>query len=207
MTDKELRDLPTNDDFGQWIKKINEQKNMSESRRQQLITQMRNCDHYFVKLREGRTYFEGYDTIDNYNSPDIVECVCCGATNKFEVFENPENHQFLKNENIKRTAESEAIEGYFEEHEIEPYHIQDKEVEFISREPLNTCHPKLLYDIASYLSADGGPDEIFGIMKTLNKIETGLERVKLERFDQADDLICRYMNLDADFDVDGDYKD
>ena len=62
----------------------------------------------------------------------------------------------------------------------------------MSKEVIKTHQAGLLYKLALKINPTGTYEELFEIMKTLNELETNLEKWKLSKVEQCDDLLDRY---------------
>ena len=62
----------------------------------------------------------------------------------------------------------------------------------ISKEVIKTHQAGLLYKLALKINPTGTYEELFEIMKTLNELETNLEKWKLSKVEQCDNLLDRY---------------
>ena len=62
----------------------------------------------------------------------------------------------------------------------------------ISDNVIKTNPAKLLYKLAIIIKPQGTNEELFDIMTKLNELETNLEKWKLSKVEQCDDLLDRY---------------
>ena len=161
--------------------------------------QMEECDHLFIKQREGY-WVGGFNSSDYEYTPCVVECLRCGLTNSYLVKDNdnikhaiilknivPELYDLIELNNRvfkSRYHEAYGFKGRFNEDALN----------LISQEAVCMDHPRMLYHLAKIIKEDGTNEEIFEIMKTLNEIETTEEKVNLSK-EQAERLLERYKSI------------
>ncbi len=162
--------------------------------------QMNECQHLFLKIKEGQEY-SGFHSSDNENKPCVVTCVKCGLTNRFmemdEVAIEVEKMFMMYNPYYQKYIK--ANDSVFKQQFHNAWRrcgksFDDSVFNLISDEVLNVNRPMLLYSIAKQIKPDADDTEIFDTMKTLYEIETPEERAKLNNIEQAQELIARYKN-------------
>ena len=189
MTEEEIRELPLNDEWVQCLGGMRIKPKEYVLKRKEEI---RNCNHLFVKLKEG-VYSGAFNSSDCYYDPCEVECVYCGLTNKHEYLEN-----YLKRIPLGFSYKNETIESeMFKEVFKNAYRRSGKSFDetvfnLISNEVLNTYHPRLLYELANLLNPNASQEEIFETMRELKELETRQEELRLRNKEQASGLIKRY---------------
>lgn len=201
MTEKELKQLPINDEFGQCMRKLRIVSTEIKQKRQEEI---KKCNHLFVKLRKGEVIV-GCHSTDYYTGANEVECVHCGLTNRFNKIEEVLDNEYLElskrfNGMIpsltrynKKTPESEMFDEIFKDSYFRGGKIfNNLDVNLINEECLPTCHPGLLYQLALRISPLGNNEELFKIMKQLHLLETTQEKIRLQTEEQATSLLDRY---------------
>lgn len=195
MNNKELKQLPANDEFAQCMRKIRNESNEIIKKRKQEI---QNCNHLFVLLRKGQETY-GCHSTDYYKEANEVECVHCGLTNRFKKLETilfndmPSFLIPLKYRN--KIVESEMFDEIFKAAYLRGGKTFNNSVlNLISNEILFTYHPGLLYELAIKIYPTGTNEEIFKVMKILNSLETEQERIRLQTQEQASSLLERYYN-------------
>lgn len=192
MDEKELRNLPLNDNYSQCIRKmIKDDIKHTEKR----IEEFKQCKHMFVKLKEGEKYWLGYHSSEYYYEPCKVECVHCGLTNKFIDIERSlyDSEILISCLYNKNTIETQYFYKFFKNAFIRGGKSFNECVfHLISREVLPTCHPQLLYNLALYINPYGKKKELFEIMKKLHELETEEEKIRLQSEEQAIALVDRY---------------
>ena len=92
MNEIEIKQLPINDEFGQCMRKLRIVPTEFTQKRQEEI---RNCNHLFVKLRQGKEVF-GCHSTDYYKDANEVECVHCGLTNRFNRIEEVLDSEYIE---------------------------------------------------------------------------------------------------------------
>ena len=99
------------------------------------IKEIENCDHLFLKLREGYDV-KGFHSTDYYHVPSTIECVKCGLSNKYSDMSIKERLIYLK---INDVQEQISLNNKL-------FKLIDKNnINLISDEVLNTNHPRVLY--------------------------------------------------------------
>lgn len=203
MDEKELRQLPLNDEFAQCMRKLRiKQNEITEARKEEI----RKCNHLFVKLRNGEESY-GCHSTDYYQEANEVECVYCGLTNRFNTIESilePDYIEYYKTfrgtlpsptRYNKKTLESEMFEEIFKNSYFRSgKSFNNSSLNLISEECLLTYHPGLLYRLALQISPLGNSEELFEIMKQLHSLETPQEKIRLQTEEQAISLLDRYYN-------------
>ena len=201
MNEIEIKQLPINDEFGQCMRKLRIVPTEFTQKRQEEI---RNCNHLFVKLRQGEEIF-GCHSTDYYRSADEVECVHCGLTNRFNRIEEVLESDYVEFSKSfrgmipsltgynKKTLESHMFEEVFKYSYFRGgKSFNNSDINLISSEILLTYHPGLLYRLALQISQEGNDMEIFEIMKQLHSLETNQEKIRLQTEEQAIELLNRY---------------
>ena len=160
--------------------------------------EMRGCNHLFLKIEEGVTYYACHSS-DCGSDPPVVVCLKCGLTNKYLEMNYLEKQiaMELRAMNSYYRGMAETNEKVFVDQFRHAWRkggkdFNDSVFNVISPEVLRLEHPKALYDIAKALKPAADDTEIFETMKTLNEMETPRERFKIDSLDKAHDLIERY---------------
>jgi len=201
MDEKELRQLPLNDEFAQCMRKLRIKPNeITEARKEEI----RKCNHLFVKLRNGEESY-GCHSTDYYQEANEIECVYCGLTNRFNKIETilePDYIEYSKTfrgmlpsltRYNKKTLESKMFEEIFKKSYLrDGKSFNNSSLNLISEECLLTYHPELLYRLALQISPLGNSEELFEIMKQLHSLETTQEKIRLQTEEQAISLLDRY---------------
>jgi len=177
-----LRDQTYNDLMAQCSKKLIKTTIDEEQNR---INDINNCHHLFVKLR---------DCANN----DIVECVHCGVTNKYNELENTMSKCRKSLEFYVRTN-FHLKDVEFKDITIESIMMSkilenDYKLNMLSDHVIRSNHPGLLYKIAIIINPEASNEELFEIMCDLHELETPEERIKLNSIDLSDELINRYKD-------------
>lgn len=201
MNEIEIKQLPINDEFGQCMRKLRIVPTEFTQKRQQEI---RSCNHLFVKLRQGKEVF-GCHSTDYYKDSNEVECVHCGLTNRFNRIEEVLDSEYIEFSRSfrgmipsltgynKKTLESQMFEEVFKDSYFRGgKSFNNSDVNLISEECLQTCHPGLLYSLALQINPLGNSEELFEIMKQLHSLETTQEKIRLQTKEQAISLLDRY---------------
>lgn len=201
MNEIEIKQLPINDEFGQCMRKLRIAPTEITQKRQEEI---RNCNHLFVKLRQGKEIF-GYHSTDYYKEANEVECVHCGLTNRFNRIEEALDSEYIEFSKSfrgmipsltgynKKTLESQMFEEVFKDsYSRGRKSFNNSDVNLISEECLQTCHPGLLYRIALQINPFGNSEELFEIMNQLHSLENTQEKIRLQTEEQAISLLDRY---------------
>ena len=201
MNETEIKQLPISDEFGQCMRKLRIAPIEFTQKRQEEI---RNCDHLFVKLRQGEGGF-GCHSTDYYKGANKVECVHCGLTNRFNRIEEVLDSEYIEFSKSfrgmipsltgynKKTLESQMFEEVFKDSYFRGgKSFNNSDVNLISEECLQTCHPGLLYSLALQINPLGNSEELFEIMKQLHSLETTQEKIRLQTEEQAISLLDRY---------------
>ena len=182
-----IKDLPLNDEYAQYISSLN----LPEENALIKKTNMLNCQHLFVKIKEKDNSLDSSLIDQNYNSIE-VECVHCGLTNKFRQLEDFFRiKQMALDPYRDKTLESKIFESLFKKVNLEDESL----ITLISNDVLETYHPGLLYRLALTLNPNANLDELFAIMNALNSLETSQERLRLKKDEQATDLLKRYKRV------------
>ena len=183
MTEEELNKLPNNDNLAQWCRSLinSNNKQYIKERKDEIL----NCNHLFLKLKD-KEYIGSLHSSDCYDEPAIVECVHCGLTNKFKYLEE-------KFEESKTTIESIMFDETFKNgYRRSGKSFNDSIFNVISDNVIKTNQAKLLYKLAIIINPQGTNEELFDIMTKLNELETNLEKWKLSKVEQCEDLLDRY---------------
>lgn len=201
MNETEIKQLPINDEFGQCMRKLRIVPTEFIKKRQEEI---RNCNHLFVKLRQGEEVFECHST-DYYKGANEVECVHCGLTNRFNRIEEVLDIEYIEFSKSfrgmissligynKKTLESLMFDEVFKDSYFRGgKSFNNSDVNLISEECLLTCHPGLLYRLALQINPLGSKEELFEIMKQLHLLETTQEKIRLQTVEQSTQLLDRY---------------
>ena len=201
MDEKEIKQLPINDEFGQCMRKLRICPAEITAKREEKI---KKCNHLFVKLRNGEEVF-GCHSTDYYKGANEVECVYCGLTNRFNKIELVLDSEYMEYSKSfrgmipslkgykRRTLESELFEEILKESYFRGGKSFDNStVNLISEECLLTYHPGLLYRLALQINPQGDNKELFEIMKILHLLETTQEKIRLQTEEQATSLLDRY---------------
>lgn len=195
MNEEYLRSLPINDTFSQCINNLLIEPKEAEK----IKNEIENCNHLFVLLEKGEK-ISGCHSTDYYYNPDKIECVHCGLTNKFKKIEDTiittgDAGLLLLPHQKKKTLQSEMWEKIFATaYSSNGKYFDNSKVNLISKEPLLTNHPRLLYECALEINPIGDVEELFEIMKALNFLETYQERIRFQTKEQANSLIERYYS-------------
>lgn len=201
MNEIEIKQLPINDEFGQCMRKLRIVPTEFTQKRQE---EMRNCNHLFVKLRQGEEVF-GCHSTDYYKGANEVECVYCGLTNRFNRIEEVLDSEYIEFSKSfrgmipsltrynRKTLESQMFEEIFKESYLRGgKSFKNSDINLISKECLLTYHPGLLYRLALQINPLGNEEELFEIMKILHLLETNQEKIRLQTEKQATSLLERY---------------
>lgn len=201
MNEIEIKQLPINDEFGQCMRKLRIVPTEFTQNRQE---EMRNCNHLFVKLRQGEEVF-GCHSTDYYKGANEVECVYCGLTNRFNRIEEVLDSEYIEFSKSfrgmipsltrynRKTLESQMFEEIFKESYLRGgKSFKNSDINLISKECLLTYHPGLLYRLALQINPLGNEEELFEIMKILHLLETNQEKIRLQTEKQATSLLERY---------------
>ncbi len=128
---------------------------------------MEECDHLFIKQREG--YWScGFHSSDYEYTPTVVTCLKCGLNNQSHNREYDKiwlliNHGYYY---YKNRINNEVFREQF------PCSIKgESSYNFISDEEFGAFNPVTLYQIAIYIKPNGTNEEIFNTMKELNEIQ------------------------------------
>ena len=165
------------------------------------IKRFQNCNHLFVKTKEG-VHYCGFHSSDYGNDPCIVVCLKCGLTNKHIEMDCIEKRNYdvllcLKNPLYKRLLDKndEEFRKQFNKGYLRGGKAFDESVfNLISDKELRSNHPMLLYNLAKKINPDATDEEIFTIMERLHEIETPLERFQLCSIKESEELLNRYRD-------------
>ena len=150
--------------------------------------QMEECEHLFLKIKEGRSY-NGYHSSDYEYEPCVVVCLKCGLTNRFIGWRSPVYNGFFEvNDKVFKKQFDHAWKRNGKG-------FDDSVFNLISDEVWNVNHPTLLYNIAKNLKSEADNQELFDTMNELYEIQTPLERAELKSIEQAHELISRYKQM------------
>ena len=163
-------------------------------------TQMDECKHLFLKIREGQNYY-GFHSSDCGYDPCVVICLKCGLTNKFIEMDSLDNEcdMMLRWHNPYYSGFIKVNDKIFRKQYGHAWRrggksFDDSVFNLISDEVWNVNHPMLLFSVAKSIRPDANDTEIFNTMKSLYEIETPEERLELNNIEQAQELISRYKN-------------
>ena len=178
--------IPLNDMLAQCSKKL---VHVSDEEREKRISEINECDHLFIKLRD-------YDNNMGNNDLSIVECVHCGVTNKYydlervlAKYKKSLDYYVLTNYHYTNVKYDDAtIESLMMDRLIQSH----TKLNMISDKTLHTYHPGVLYKVAKIINPQASNEELFEIMQQLAEIETFEEKTKLNNIYDATDLIERY---------------
>ena len=154
---------------------------------------MEECDHLFIKQREG--YWScGFHSSDYEYTPTVVTCLKCGLNNQphnreydmIRLLINPEGYYYYKNKN---RVNDEVFREQF------PCSKKgESSYNFISDEEFGAINPRALYQIAIYIKPNGTNEEIFNTMKELNEIQNREGRLGINNQELLDSLKDRLSN-------------
>ena len=177
---------PINDLMAQCSKKLIKMPEEEENKR---IWEIANCNHLFVKIKESQ------DNLDEDTT--IIECVYCGVTNKYRILENtllkkiPKSLEYYIMTKY-HCKDVEYRESTIETEMMDKLERSGKELPLMSDEVIRTNHPNVLYTLARRLHPGATNEELFQIMKELNKLENSSEKQRLNTIDDAMELVLRY---------------
>lgn len=157
--------------------------------REERKKQIRGCNHEFILLKEGGwNNCGGFDSSDYVYEYNVIECVHCGVTNKYEELEKIlREDQVSIFPKIKLSVETEEFNLIFNK----PY--SDKfDVNLISSQVVDSKHAKILYNVAKEIYPYASNEKIVDIMHMLSLLETNSEKMNLNTVGDAKDLIIRY---------------
>lgn len=160
------------------------------------------CNHLFVKTREGVHYY-GFHSSDCGYDPPVVVCLECGLTNKHIEMEYKEKRYFdilLWYRNPLRLKQLLINDEEFKKQFNHGYlrggkSFDDSVFNLISSGALSSTHPGILYRLAKKIKPDATNEELFNTMKTLHDIETPSERIELESEEEIEGLLNRYKEV------------
>lgn len=156
--------------------------------REERKKQIRECNHEFVLLKEGG-WCGGFNSSDYEYDYNIIECVHCGVTNKYEELEF-----FIRHNPIfpwmKSSVETEEFKLIFNKPYSDRY-----DVNLISSQVIDSKHAKILYDVAKKIYPYASNEKIIDIMYKLNLLETDSEKMNLNTVEDAKELIIRYCTF------------
>lgn len=183
--EEELNNLPNNDRLAQYCRSLylGNQKQYIKQRKEEI----KKCNHLFLKLQD-KEYIGACHSSDCYDNPAIVECVHCGLTNKFKYFEEDIDYN-CKNQTIESSMFDEVFKNNYRRCGKS---FNDSIFDLISDNVIKTDQGVLLYKLALIINPQGTNEELFDIMKKLNELETNLEKWKLSKVEQCDNLLNRY---------------
>lgn len=161
-------------------------------------SEMNECDHLFVKLKEGISYC-GFHSSDCGNDPITVICLKCGLTNRFILMDDIDREcdMILRYKNPYYKAYQEVNDRVFRKQFNHAYRrggksFDDSVFNLISKSVFKSNHPILLYNIAKSMNPSMHDTELFEIMKKLHEIETPKERLGLRSENEIKEVIERY---------------
>lgn len=203
MDEKEIKQLPINDEFAQCMKKLRIYPDDITAKREE---QIKKCNHLFIKLRTGEEVC-GFHSSDYYRGAHEVECVHCGLTNRFEKLESMLTSQYIEycqtfrgiipssTRYNRQTLESKLFkENFKHSYSRDGKEFNNRDINLISDECLLTYHSELLYHLALQINPLGDKEELFEIMKQLHQLETFSEKIRLQTEEQAISLLERYYD-------------
>lgn len=203
MDDKELKQLPINDEFAKCMKKLRIYPDEITTKREEEI---KKCNHLFIKLRDAEETC-GFNSTDYYISAHEVECVHCGLTNRFGKLESMLSSQYIEcyqtyrgfipssTRYNRQTLESKLFKDIFKHsYSRGGKEFNNRDINLISDECLLTYHPELLYRLALQINPLGDNKELFEIMKQLHQLETFSEKIRLQTEEHAISLLERYYD-------------
>ena len=151
--------------------------------------QTEECDHLFIKRREGY-WLEGFHSSDYEYIPTIVTCLKCGLNNLPRGREYDRILLFMN-----------RLEYYWSQINDEVFRKQypcckkgESAYNFISDEEFRAFNPVTLYQIAIYINPNGTHEEIFNMMKELNEIQCKEGKIEIENKELLDRLKDRLSN-------------
>jgi len=156
-------DLVYNDILSQFYKSYH----LSKEKQAERIQQVKCCNHMFV-------------CTDNNQELQVVECIHCGLSNRTL-------YVYLKLKNILKST---YLELPFE---AKLFLDNINNINLMAHEFIETNHARILYEAAREIDYQADLSTIFKIMKDLNSLETELERVKIEKFEDTYELTKRYL--------------
>lgn len=203
MDDKELRELPINDEFAQCMKKLRICSDEITAKRE---AEIKKCNHLFIKIRNCEEVW-GFHSSDYYRGAHEVECVHCGLTNRFGKLESMLSSQYIEcyqtfsgfipssTKYNRKTLESRLFEEIFKNSYSRcGKEFNNRDINLISDECLLTYHPGLLYHLALQINPLGDNKELFEIMKQLHQLEIFSEKIRLQTEEHAISLLERYYD-------------
>ena len=183
MEKGQLIKLPNNDNFAQCCRSLS--NGYTDKRKEEII----NCNHLFLKLKE-KQYVGSFHSSDCEDEPSVLECIHCGLTNKFEPVERVlSKYRRISNKSLETIMFHQL---YHDSWKRGGKSFDDSIFNLITDELISTNQAGLLYKLALIINPEGSNEELFNIMNTLNELETDLEKMKLSKVEQCDDLIDRY---------------
>lgn len=151
---------------------------MVKEKRQELLIQSKEAQKKLSDkekyVREVVTNYCNHEFIvyskENNKHKEIIECVHCGLTNKYTLYENYLNQKLFESE-----FEGDRYESF--ETKLFNNTIKDEtKLNFLSKEELTNNHISLLYQLAIILADDPKDNEqVFNIMKLLDSLDDELE--------------------------------
>lgn len=160
--------------------------------REERKKQIRECNHEFILLKKGGwNNCGGFDSSDYVYEYNVIECVHCGVTNKYEELE-----QILREEQlsifpkIKLSVETEEFNLIFKKSYSDKF-----DVNLISSQVIDSKHAKILYDVANKIYPYVSNERIVDIMYKLGLLETNSEKMNLNSVEEAKNLIIRYCTF------------
>ncbi len=164
-------------------------------------SKMNECDHLFIKLKEGE-YIGAFHSSDCEDIPPTVSCLKCGLTNKYiemsdyekQIYYNPLTTYGYRRK-LAIDANNQVFWDQFRHASRRGGKSFDSSVfNFISDEVFNPDYSNALYRMAKRIKPNGSNAELFDIMKELNSMMTAYDRENI-RNGQTKDLVSRYKMM------------
>lgn len=179
-----LRKSRNNDEFARMVRG----RNRSNKDTKSIIAKWRSCEHLFAKVRESE-YIGAFHSTDCKTIPTRYECVRCGLTNRLIDIEETVNRHSPSLILDKKLVTDETTEWKYQQPKVSDENL-------LSEEPIETFHPKILFDVATELCLAQGiktaKQNVFETMKELYSMETIAEQLKISTIAHASALIERY---------------
>ena len=147
------------------------------------VKKMNECNHLFVKFKDGVLVNLGH-TSDCYYDAPIVQCVHCGLTNKYVAEEELDKMYNLYTDPIKKIYNQVFFEQYGSAYRKGKY-FDESVLNVISEDVLKVgnyyfCDPVSLYDSAKKVNQSSDNSELFKTMVELynNSKNKGMQKVK-----------------------------
>ena len=150
---------------------------MENDKKKRIKRKMMECDHLFIKESKGE--WDGLcHSSDAFYIPPSVCCLKCGLNNRFLLFNDRRKWDYKTYEALSLFPQfrlSEINDEVFEEQFKFGWRDrcaafgEDKVFNLISNEVLDCDNPEELYEEAIKIIPEGNNEEIFNLMKELNK--------------------------------------